>query len=990
MKESFTKTLKCCANPEEFPKLAKEMGFSFHLRRGRVNWHKIDAIDVDRLIQERDVATLQENLASIINYSLDAEYDVKILDPSFVKLFRLAQLSIDYLMYSEQHVYNCVQLAQDEILKLSAEVQRLRKECRKKDLDQKNLKKRMKSLERLRPSDSYLYDEQATSGAGLHFQCRLCGKVFRTWVFLEQHHGRRHAGQPGPPAPGHAASLEAERLQLEVKELKERLNLAERLLLQEREGTGGEKLQETQVKYQDDRKIWEEESKRRMEEWQQNEQKKYREELTALQEKFLVEIQHVKEQSKACSVNSELAENVQKQEEKLSLLQEELGKKLSPGVRELQAQLEAQEQLWRSRLGELEQRHRGDLRDLAARLGSSEAENAKMISAYESKILSLTAHVKEQELTLRSQGEQIKRLTSQPQPRQAVQPSVSPAPVRPSPVRPTGNSARSFTPVRPLLADEPPERRESPEAPGMTAVTPAEQRVLHAGSVHSSRDSGLDSPRRMVHPEPEPREHERHRGQQGSEESASDETSESSESASQQKEEDDVVPVPSLQEALALNPDILTELRGDMRDILERRLRELGIDPEWEGIPAATFRKKMATVEHHQTITAKRYADFFAIKESLMKEVNSRVAVHKKGSPSAVSKRVSGLNARSRVAKMVGNVRSRALGVVQRSGKNKPRKGRNGMARTTRSAGAMMAERKRKGAQQVSSDAVLGGRDGEPAQRLQPAASQRGETVLPARSGDFAREVPAVTSTPVKPPAAVPTSSTTVLKSYGGEEGGESPPSSSQDDDESEASDSGSWDRKTVKVAGSGQPAQRPAASVGNLADRKKVLFGGLGSAADVKTAASDTSANPTRTTVDNRFSEAGPAMVSKQKAARTVKFSDEIRPQETKDETSDSDDLDISSIEDFKADTKSDHTAGAIRLSTKQSDKIAQISKNIEHQLNLTRKKPVGGVETMFGAGGASSGTAAGGDAGQAKPLALETLLADWDLEDFDELSNL
>lgn len=67
---------------------------------------------MDRLIHERDLMSLQENLISIINYNLDSEYDVKILDPNFVKLFKLAQLSVDYLMYSEQHLYNCIELEQ--------------------------------------------------------------------------------------------------------------------------------------------------------------------------------------------------------------------------------------------------------------------------------------------------------------------------------------------------------------------------------------------------------------------------------------------------------------------------------------------------------------------------------------------------------------------------------------------------------------------------------------------------------------------------------------------------------------------------------------------------------------------------------------------------------------------------------------------------------------------------------------------------------------
>jgi hypothetical protein len=63
--------------------------------------------------------------------------------------------------------------------------------------------------------------------------------------------------------------------------------------------------------------------------------------------------------------------------------------------------------------------------------------------------------------------------------------------------------------------------------------------------------------------------------------------------------------VRSLKNALQQNPQILRRLKEDLRDLFARRLRELGVNPEWKGIPAATFCQKMATLKHHQTITAK-------------------------------------------------------------------------------------------------------------------------------------------------------------------------------------------------------------------------------------------------------------------------------------------------------------------------------------------------------------------------------------------------
>ncbi|XP_067014456.2 cilium assembly protein DZIP1 [Anabrus simplex] len=222
--------LRIGVSPEEFPKVAKEMGFGFSLRRGRVDWDRIDTLDVDRLIQERDLMRLHENLNNIVNYSLNNEYDVKILDPNFVKLFRLAQLAVDYLMYSEQHLYNSVELLQHELSLSVKEIDRLKHECRKKDDDLKNMKKQMKERERRFPeAHTHHHHQQLSSDASGVSRCSHCGKMFMSDVYLEAHHTRRHAGLPfvapmATPAPN---SQEIEQLQTEVKRLQEMLTRTE-------------------------------------------------------------------------------------------------------------------------------------------------------------------------------------------------------------------------------------------------------------------------------------------------------------------------------------------------------------------------------------------------------------------------------------------------------------------------------------------------------------------------------------------------------------------------------------------------------------------------------------------------------------------------------------------------------------------------------------------------------------------------------------------
>lgn len=97
--------------------LIYRISFYQHLMNSCYYFSISGTIDIDRLVQEKDLVSLQENLISIINYNLDSEYDVKILDPNFVKLFKLAQLSVDYLMYSEQHAYNCMELEHQHLKK---------------------------------------------------------------------------------------------------------------------------------------------------------------------------------------------------------------------------------------------------------------------------------------------------------------------------------------------------------------------------------------------------------------------------------------------------------------------------------------------------------------------------------------------------------------------------------------------------------------------------------------------------------------------------------------------------------------------------------------------------------------------------------------------------------------------------------------------------------------------------------------------------------
>lgn len=108
-----------------------------------------DSIDIDRLIIERDFITVDENINNVINYNLKNEYDLKILDSSFVKVFRLAQLAVEYLLYCKQYLDQSVIILKDELKLKIEDNHKLRKEITALEEIIKNLKDKAKERSRV-------------------------------------------------------------------------------------------------------------------------------------------------------------------------------------------------------------------------------------------------------------------------------------------------------------------------------------------------------------------------------------------------------------------------------------------------------------------------------------------------------------------------------------------------------------------------------------------------------------------------------------------------------------------------------------------------------------------------------------------------------------------------------------------------------------------------------------------------------------------------
>ena len=67
---------------------------------GRINWRQLMNVDLDKVQKEIDLSTLEALLNNVTYANLDREDLERLGDAHFVKLFRISQLTIEYLLYT--------------------------------------------------------------------------------------------------------------------------------------------------------------------------------------------------------------------------------------------------------------------------------------------------------------------------------------------------------------------------------------------------------------------------------------------------------------------------------------------------------------------------------------------------------------------------------------------------------------------------------------------------------------------------------------------------------------------------------------------------------------------------------------------------------------------------------------------------------------------------------------------------------------------------
>eukprot|EP00948_MAST-09A_sp_MAST-9A-sp1_P003967 g3967.t1 len=92
--------------------------FAFQQRRGRLNFREIARVDLERVVQEVDITALQRHVENIAFADVDVNDLRAYTDEHFLKLFRLTQLTIEYLLNVQDTLYTSAMKAEKRCHKL--------------------------------------------------------------------------------------------------------------------------------------------------------------------------------------------------------------------------------------------------------------------------------------------------------------------------------------------------------------------------------------------------------------------------------------------------------------------------------------------------------------------------------------------------------------------------------------------------------------------------------------------------------------------------------------------------------------------------------------------------------------------------------------------------------------------------------------------------------------------------------------------------------
>ncbi|KAK2856767.1 hypothetical protein Q5P01_005502 [Channa striata] len=387
---------------------ATVLPFRFRLRRESVDWRRIGAVDVDLVVSQLDVDTLQEYISTVTFCSLDGERCPRCqspVDPALVKLLRLAQLTVEWLLHCQEFLSLNLRAAEERLAAAGREHEQLLAQQKKQEEKVKMLNTELKQRKKVIHTQQSLLAPRIISTQ----KCIHCDKSFINSSFLQNHMQRRH-----PDEYEMQLRLDSEKksqiesLKLEISRLKEQIVQQQQDLqakiAQEKEQ---QSMQKDLLKELERFKA---EEMARMERKIEDSRDGMRREMEFL---YTRNIQVLNEANQNQTAKQEKpASPVHSQAERDLDIYKEMQ---IQAIQKLEQQMKSRsDKKWESRLQEIKAQHQLEKNELLNELGRMQSSVSEHQERSQRLQLEMGRKLQEKEQTIKAQREQIRNVSSSP------------------------------------------------------------------------------------------------------------------------------------------------------------------------------------------------------------------------------------------------------------------------------------------------------------------------------------------------------------------------------------------------------------------------------------------------------------------------------------------------------------------------------------------------------------------------------------------------
>ncbi|KAF2986506.1 hypothetical protein EK904_003770, partial [Melospiza melodia maxima] len=252
----------------------------FRVRHENPDWRRLSTVDVERVAREGDVAVLQALLEHVTFCNAEREccpHCQGPADPLLLKLLRLAQLSTEYLLHSQEYLSAQLGSLEEALRETQAQRDQLAKEVAQRSQDIQGLKEECRRRKKMISTQQMMLEARAN-----YHQCPFCEKAFMTYSFLQSHIQRRH---PGESEIEQKKKGNIEKLQDEIEKLKEQLQLTKSQLEFEQQANLARLSKECEQQ-----KSKEEEFLQSFHRWKDEEREKFADQIEKVKDMFTKEL----------------------------------------------------------------------------------------------------------------------------------------------------------------------------------------------------------------------------------------------------------------------------------------------------------------------------------------------------------------------------------------------------------------------------------------------------------------------------------------------------------------------------------------------------------------------------------------------------------------------------------------------------------------------------------------------------------------------------